>query len=51
MDMVHEKMMEVLKQLMIHLQKKIMLDDHQDHLMIQDEQFALMQHNLNNDIV
>jgi hypothetical protein len=50
-DMGHEKMMEELKQLKIHLLKKIRLDDLQDLRMRQDERFALKQHNLNNDIV
>lgn len=51
MDKGHEKMMEELKQSMIDLMMKITLDDHRDLQMQRDEQFALMQHNLSNDIV
>ena len=44
-------MMEEWKRSMIVRLMKIMLDDHRDHLRRRDEQFALMQHSLSNDIV
>lgn len=49
--MVHEKMMEELKQSKIPLLMRKVSDDHRDLRMKQDERFAWKQHNLDNDIV